>query len=152
MYFCENSQEYFFVRNQFFIIKNEKNNEKYIYFLSIIEKCDFLSQTDFLIWTTYVAFIYSSSPIIIQKKIFGGVRSNFFSLQEQCEHVCKLLKKSLENFSFFLVKRYFFMTAIFKYEVKTQKQTIFRQSLFGNYHSTLNYLSNDIQYVKLFTF
>ena len=44
------------------------------------------------------------------------------------------------------------MTAIFKYEVKTQKQTIFRQSLFGNYHSTLNYLSNGTQFVKLLSF
>ena len=31
------------------------------------------------------------------------------------------------------------MTGIFKYEANTQKQTIFRQSLFGNYYSTLNY-------------
>ena len=42
------------------------------------------------------------------------------------------------------------MTPIFKYEVKTQKQTIFRQSLFGNYHSTLNYLSNGIKYLYIF--
>ena len=42
------------------------------------------------------------------------------------------------------------MTAIFKYEVKTQKQTIFRQSLFGIYHSTLNYLSNGIKYLYFF--
>ena len=48
MYFCENSQEYFFVRNQLFNIKNEKNNEKKKN-LSIIKKIDFLSQTDFLI-------------------------------------------------------------------------------------------------------
>ena len=33
-------------------------------------------------------------------------------------------------------------------EVKTQKQRIFKQNLFGNFYSTLNYLSNGIQYVK----
>ena len=38
------------------------------------------------------------------------------------------------------------MTDICKYEAKTQKQKKIRQSLFGNYYSTLNYLSNGIQY------
>ena len=62
-----------------------------------------------------------------------------------------MIKKILRKLFFFLVKRFFFfMTAIFKYEVKTQKQTIFRQSLFGNYHSTLNYLSNGIKYLYFF--
>ena len=61
-----------------------------------------------------------------------------------------MIKKILRKLFFFLVKMYFFMTAIFKYEVKTQKQTIFRQSLFGNYHSTLNYLSNGIKYLYFF--
>ena len=33
---------------------------------------------------------------------------------------------------------------------QTQKQTIFRQNLFGNFYSTLNYLLNGILYVKSF--
>ena len=44
------------------------------------------------------------------------------------------------------------MTDTYKYEPKTQKQISFRQSLFGNYYSALNYLSNGIQYVILFSF
>ena len=42
------------------------------------------------------------------------------------------------------------MADICKYEAKTQKQKKIRQSLFGNYYSALNYLSNDIQYVIFF--
>ena len=44
------------------------------------------------------------------------------------------------------------MTGNFKFEAKTQKQTIFEQNLFGKFYSTLNFLSNGIQYVKLFSF
>ena len=44
------------------------------------------------------------------------------------------------------------MADICKYEAKTQKQKKIRQSLFGNYYSALNYLSNDIQYVIFFFF
>ena len=33
---------------------------------------------------------------------------------------------------------------------KTKKQTIFRQNLFGNFYSTLNYILNGVQHVKLF--
>ena len=36
-----------------------------------------------------------------------------------------------------------------KFEAKTQKQTIFRPNLFGNFYSTLNFLSNGVQYSKL---
>ena len=66
------------------------------------------------------------------------------------ELVCKLFKKSFENFYFFRENVFSFMTGIFKYEAKTQKQTSFRQSLFGNYYSTLNYLSNGIKYLYFF--
>ena len=41
------------------------------------------------------------------------------------------------------------MTGIFKYEAKTLKQKKFRQSLFGNYYSTLNFLSNGIKYIYI---
>ena len=44
------------------------------------------------------------------------------------------------------------MADICKYEAKTQKQKKIRQSLFGNYYSALNYLSNDIQYVVFLSF
>ena len=36
-------------------------------------------------------------------------------------------------------------------EAKTQKLTIFRNNLFGNFYSTLNFLSNGIQYLSLFS-
>ena len=45
---CENLQEYFFVRNQFLIIKNEKKKSNIIFFICYIEKCDFLGQTNVL--------------------------------------------------------------------------------------------------------
>ena len=37
-------------------------------------------------------------------------------------------------------------------EAKTQKLTNFRQNLFGNFYSIINFLSNGIQYVNLFGF
>ena len=60
------------------------------------------------------------------------------------------LKNPLKTFPFFLQNCNFFMADICKYEAKTQKQKKIRQSLFGNYYSALNYLSNDIQYVIFF--
>ena len=42
------------------------------------------------------------------------------------------------------------MTDICEYEAKNQKQKRIGQSLFGNYYSALNYLSNGIQYVIIF--
>ena len=44
------------------------------------------------------------------------------------------------------------MTDICKYEAKTQKPKKIGQSLFGNYYSALNYLSNGILYVIFFSF
>ena len=46
----------------------------------------------------------------------------------------------------FLVANYHFWTFI------SQKQTIFRQNLFGDFYSTLNFLSNGIHYVKFLSF
>ena len=60
------------------------------------------------------------------------------------------LKNPLKTFPFFLQNCVFFMTDICKYEAKTQKQKIIGQSLFGNYYSALNYLSNGIQFVIFF--
>ena len=60
------------------------------------------------------------------------------------------LKNHLKTFIFFRENVFSFMTGIFKYEAKTQKQTSFRLSLFGNYYSTLNYLSNGIKYLYFF--
>ena len=34
----------------------------------------------------------------------------------------------------------------------SQKQTIFRQTLFGDFYSTLNFISNGIQYLKFLSF
>ena len=42
------------------------------------------------------------------------------------------------------------MTDICEYEAKNQKQKRIGQSLFGNYYSALNYLSNGIQFVIFF--
>ena len=58
------------------------------------------------------------------------------------------LKNPLKTFPFFQ-NCIFFMTGIFKYEAKTLKQKKFRQSLFGNYYSTLNFLSNGIKYIYI---
>ena len=35
---------------------------------------------------------------------------------------------------------------------KTQKQTIFKENLFGNFHSTLSLLSNGIKHCKILLF
>ena len=54
--------------------------------------------------------------------------------------------------SIFLQKCIFFMTGTCKFGAKNSKINNFQTKLFGNFYSTLNFLSNDIQYVKLFTF
>ena len=58
-------------------------------------------------------------------------------------------KNPLKTF-LFLQNCNFFMAAICKYEAKTQKQKKIWQSLFGNYYSAPNYLSNDTQNVFFF--
>ena len=68
------------------------------------------------------------------------------------EQLCKLLRKSFENFSIFLRKCNFIRTGPYIFEAKTQKQRIIRQNLLNNFYSTLNFLSSGIQYVKLFSF
>ena len=40
-------------------------------------------------------------------------------------------------------------TGTCQFEDKTQKQTIFKPNLFGIFYSTLNFLSNGIQYTKI---
>ena len=57
----------------------------------------------------------------------------------------KILQKLFVSFR----KCNFIETSTCKFEVKTQKQTIFRTNLFGNIYSTLNCLSNGMQYMKI---
>ena len=68
------------------------------------------------------------------------------------EQLCKLLRKSFENFSIFLRKCNFIRTGPCIFEAKTQKQRIIRQNLLSNFYSALDLLSSGIQYVKLFSF
>ena len=68
------------------------------------------------------------------------------------EQLCKLLRKFFENFSIFLRKCNFFMTGSCIFVAKTQKQTIFKENLFGNFYSTLDSLSNGIKHCKILLF
>ena len=63
------------------------------------------------------------------------------------EHLYKFLEQSCENFYFiFFRKCNFIKTGTCQFKAKTQKQAIFKPNLFGMFYSTLNFLSNDIQY------
>ena len=64
-------------------MKKKKSNINFLEKIRI-EKCDFLGKTNFMIWETYAALIYLSSPIIIKKKFCWGVRTNLFWLQDHC--------------------------------------------------------------------
>ena len=66
------------------------------------------------------------------------------------EQLYKLLRKSIENFSYFFQKVTFFMTGSCKLKPKTKRRAIFGQYLFGNFCFILNLHSNGIQYVKSF--
>ena len=67
------------------------------------------------------------------------------------EHLYKFLEKSFENFYFFLENVILLRLALINMRPKNQKQTIFKPNLFGNIYTTLNFLSNGIQYMKLFS-
>jgi hypothetical protein len=62
----------------------------------------------------------------------------------------QFFRKILRIIFFFFRKCNFIKTGTCQFETKTQKQTIFRRNLLGKIYSTLYFLSNGIQYMKLF--
>ena len=60
------------------------------------------------------------------------------------------LKNPLKTLPFFLQNCIFLWLTFVNMRLKLKNKKKFRQRLFGNYYSSLNYLSNDIQYVIFF--